>query len=168
MGEGTEWFIGRIPDDWFSGAPEVEFDRDEILVVGALEDVALEGDADTAALDDAREGRVKRFREETREVRMKIAREAERRFGRKVAWGVKIGGERYVFTSLAVPVMTRLRLSERRTLDTLVQAGVARSRSEALAWCVKLVAKNEEAWIGDLREAMVAVDKLRAEGPRAS
>jgi len=168
MGEGTEWFIGRVPDGWFTGPPEIDFDRDEILVVGKLEDVALGADAGDEALSDARAGRVKRFREETREARMKIAREAEHRFGRKVAWGATIGGESYVFTSIAVPVMTRLRLAERRTLDTLVQSGVARSRSEALAWCVKLVAKNEEKWIGDLREAMVAVDKLRAEGPKAS
>jgi hypothetical protein len=168
MGEGTEWFIGRVPDEWFDGPPEIDFDRDEILVVGELEDVALGADAGDEALSDARAGRVKRFREETREARMKIAREAERRFDRKVAWGAKIGDESYVFTSIAVPVMTRLRLAERRTLDTLVQSGVARSRSEALAWCVKLVAKNEEKWIGDLREAMVAVDKLRAEGPKAS
>jgi len=42
---------------------------------------------------------------------------------------------------------------------------VARSRSEALAWCVRLVGKNEEAWIGRLREALVSVEQVRAEGP---
>jgi hypothetical protein len=61
--------------------------------------------------------------------------------------------------------MTRLRMSERAVLDTLVDAGVARSRSEALAWCVRLVGKNEEAWIDRLREALVSVEQVRAEGP---
>jgi hypothetical protein len=108
---------------------------------------------------------VQRFRAETREQRMRIAQEAERRFGRKVAWGVAIGGERTLFTTLSIPVMTRLRLPERQVLDTLVQAGVARSRSEALAWCVRLVGRHEAEWITELREALVRVNELRRRGP---
>jgi hypothetical protein len=50
-------------------------------------------------------------------------------------------------------------------LDTLVDAGVARSRSEALAWCVKLVGQHTEEWLTDLREAMTKVDELRRTGP---
>lgn len=168
MGEGAAWFAGRVPEGWFSGAPEVTHDQNEILVLGDLPDVELEGHASEEALAEARAGRVKRFREETRDQRMTIAREAEHRFGRKVAWGARMGGETYLFTHLAIPVMTRLRLSERQTLDTLVAAGVARSRSDALSWCVKLVAKNEDEWIGSLRQAMVEVDRLREEGPKAS
>ena len=63
--------------------------------------------------------------------------------------------------------MTRLRMAEREVLDTLIDAGIARSRSEALAWCVRLVGRNEEAWINQLREAMAEVAKVRAEGPTA-
>ena len=70
-----------------------------------------------------------------------------------------------LFTHLAVPVMTRLRHDERRVLDTLVDAGVARSRSDALAWCVKLVSEHAEAWLAELREAMSEVENLRARGP---
>ena len=99
---------------------------------------------------------------------MKIAREAERRYGRKVAWGVEIGGERHLYTTLSVPVMTRLRMRERDVLDTLVDAGVARSRSHALAWCVKLVADKQGEWLKDLQEALVAVQQVRAEGPVTS
>jgi len=137
------WFTGRIPEDWFTGAPEVTFDREEILVVGTLADVGTEDGASDATKEGAREGRVRGFREDTREQRMRIAREAERRYGRKVAWGVDIGGDRVLFTTLSVPVMTRLRMREREVLDTLVDAGVARSRSHALAWCVRLVADNQ-------------------------
>ena len=50
-------------------------------------------------------------------------------------------------------------------LDTLVEAGVARSRSEALAWCVRLVGKHAEEWLTELRSAMEQVDKVRAQGP---
>ncbi len=78
---------------------------------------------------------------------------------------MNIGGERILFTTLSIPVMTRLRLPERQVLDTLVQAGVARSRSEALAWCVRLVGKHEAEWISELREALVKVNELRRRGP---
>ena len=159
------WFAGRIPEGWFTGALEVTYDREEILVVGALADVEPGEGASDATREGAREGRVKGFREDTREQRMRIAREAERRYGRKVAWGVEIGDERTLFTTMSVPVMTRLRLREREVLDTLVDAGVARSRSHALAWCVKLVADKQGEWLANLQEALVAVQKVRAEGP---
>ena len=150
------WVLGRLPDSWFSGPVEVEADDDEILIIGPLDDSG-QGEADHA--------RVQRFRAETREQRMRIAQEAERRFGRKVAWGVTAGGERTLFTTLSIPVMTRLRLPERQVLDTLVQAGVARSRSEALAWCVRLVGRHEAEWIAELRDALVRVNELRRRGP---
>jgi hypothetical protein len=158
------WFAGRLPE-WFTGAPEIEVDRDEIVVVGTLPDPGVEGDAATKAAAEA--GRIKRFREETREARIAVAREAEHRFGRKVAWGATAGGTTELFTTISVPVMTRLRQPERQVLDTLIDAGVARSRSEALAWCVRLVGKNEEAWIASLRDALVAVERARSAGPDA-
>ncbi len=84
-------------------------------------------------------------------ARMQIADEAQARYGRKVAWGVTIGDRRILFTHLAVPVMTRLRQPERKVLDTLVDAGVARSRSDALAWTVKLAGQHAEEWLAELR-----------------
>jgi hypothetical protein len=158
--EISSWFTGRLPDGWFSGPAEVGADADEILVVGTL---AEEGLADDAA----REARITRFREETREQRMKIASEAERRFGRKVSWGVQVGPVRKLFTTLSTPVMTRLRQPERSVLDTLVASGVARSRSEALAWCVKLVGQHQADWLQDLKEALAGVEQARAKGPQA-
>jgi hypothetical protein len=162
------WFAGRLPDGWFTEAAEVTSDRDEILVVGRLAEPDYPQDADDTARAAAREARIQRFREETREQRMRIADEAEQRTGRKVAWGARCGDERRVFTSLAVPVMTRLRLSERRVLDTLVGGGVARSRADALAWCVRLVRDHEGEWIDQLRDALVAVNEARAAGPNPS
>jgi hypothetical protein len=98
---------------------------------------------------------------------MAIADEAEHRFGRKVAWGASCGDRREIFTNLSVPVMTRLRQRDRLVLDTLVDAGVARSRSDALAWCVRLVGKNADEWLGQLRDAMRTVEKVREAGPSA-
>ena len=157
------WFAGRLPEGWFEGEPEITTDRDEILVVGRIP--APEAAGDAAATAEAEAGRITRFREETREARMKIAREAEHRYGRKVAWGAQAGGTRALFTTLSVPVMTRLRQPERQVLDTLVDAGVARSRSEALAWCVKLVGRNTESWLTELRSAMESVQQVRDRGP---
>ena len=162
----AEWFTGRLPDEWFEAAPEVVVDREEVTVVGVLAAPApgAEG-AETGPQWEA--GRISRFRESTREERMRIAREAERRFGRKVAWGAQAGGTREVFANLAVPVMTRLRQPERRVLDTLVDSGVARSRSEALAWCVRLVGRHTEDWLSELRTAMESVERVRRTGPAA-
>jgi hypothetical protein len=85
-----------------------------------------------------------------------------------VAWGAECGGERVAFTTLSIPVMTRLRMKERAVLDTLVESNVARSRSEALAWCVQLVREHEEDWIKQLRDALAHVDEARAAGPEAT
>jgi hypothetical protein len=161
------WFSGRLPDDWFEGEPDVAVDRDEVVVVGRLGAPETPADADAAAVAEAEHGRIARFRETTRDQRMAIAREAEHRFGRKVAWGAEAGGTRALFTTLSVPVMTRLRQPERTVLDTLVEAGVARSRADALAWCVKLVGRNADAWLGELRDALQAVQRVRGEGPAA-
>lgn len=161
------WFAGRVPDGWFEGPVDVVVDREEVLVVGTLPDPDVDEGTSAAAMDEARLSRAQAFREESRRHRLRIAREAQFRFRRRVSWGVEMGGERYLFTTAAVPVMTRLRMPERAVLDTLVAAGVARSRSEALAWCVRLVGENEEAWLDQLREALGAVEAVRSQGPAA-
>jgi len=150
----TAWFRARCPDDWFTGL-DVDADRDEILVTGDL------GCPD--GIDPVEHASI--FRDRTRDERVRLAEQAEARWGRKVSWAVRCGGVEVAFTSLSVPVMTRLRFGERQLLDTLVAAGVARSRSEALAWCVRLVAAHEDDWICRLRLAIDEVDRIRSEGP---
>ncbi len=184
------WFTGRLPDGWFVAAPDILVDREEITVIGQLPSPATGGtaggspaqasaaggtgaaeagpaDAATAGAEAAAVGRSRRFREETRDARIEIAREAEHTFGRKVSWGVTCDGQKVMFTTLSVPVMTRLRQPERRVLDTLVDAGVARSRSDALAWCARLVGEHEDSWLSDLRAALSRVEEVRAQGPQA-
>jgi len=169
QGQVAGWLQGRLPDAWFTGPAEVTVDREEILVVGTLAaPEGVEGEPDGPEATEAARGRISRFREETRDERISIAREAEHRFGKKVAWGAECGPTRSVFTHLAVPVMTRLRQHERVVLDTLVESGVARSRADALAWCVRLVGEHTEDWLSQLREAMTSVQKLRDEGPPAA
>jgi hypothetical protein len=161
MSEGNgigAWVGGRLPDEWFTEAPAVTVDREEILVIGTL--APVEGGAE------AEDGRIARFREDTREQRIRIAREAEQRYGRKVAWGARCGEVTRVFTTVSVPVMTRLRQPERIVLDTLVEAGVARSRSEALAWSVRLVGQHTGDWLAELRAAMSSVQEVRERGPQ--
>lgn len=162
--DAQAWFEGRLPSGWFTTV-EVTVDREEIIVVGVVKDTEMDGDdesLDAAAV----EGRISRFRADTRTARMEIADEAQARYGRKVSWGAQLGSTRTLFTHLSIPVMTRLRQPERRVLDTLVDAGVARSRSEALGWAVRLVGENADAWLAELRNAMTEVDKLRSQGPQ--
>jgi hypothetical protein len=161
------WFAGRVPADWFTEPAQVTADADEILVVGSLAPVELpEGTTDEDRHTAAR-ARIGGFREDSRDQRVRIAAEAEEQFGRTVSWGARCGDQLEMFTTASVPVMTRLRMPERHVLDTLIDAGVARSRSEALAWCVRLVATNEEVWITDLRRAFEHVEEVRSRGPGA-
>jgi hypothetical protein len=160
----SAWFAGRLPGDWFTAAPDIQADREEITIVGVLPapEIAGASDAERAA---AAEGRIRRFREETRSRRIEIAQEAEHKFRRKVSWGVTCADVTEMFTTLSVPVMTRLRQPERRVLDTLVDAGVARSRSDALAWCVRLTGENADSWLARLRAALRHVEEVRDQGP---
>ena len=170
------WFTGRLPDEWKVEAPDVTVDREEITVVLTIADVeSAEGSPEMtdAERDEARVGRASAFREDTRRKRMAIADEAQRRFERKVSWGVRLAGipkstaQTTLFTHVAAPVMTRLRQPQRQVLDTLVDAGVARSRADALAWCVRLVGQHEDDWLAELRTAMESVADVRAKGPAA-
>jgi hypothetical protein len=144
-----QFLNGLIPTEWFLAPVAVQFDDDEILVVGSVP-------ADRS---------VSEFRDATRLDRMAIADQVEAHFGRKVSWGVSQGDVTSLFTTYSPPITTRLRLSERSVLDTLVSAGVARSRSDALGWCVKLVASHEAEWLAELRGALVDVERIRDSGP---
>jgi hypothetical protein len=163
-GAGTPGDVGTGPgQDTQTGAGALEADGNGPAGDRAGgEGASPAGQAVAAAL-----GRARRFREETREARIEIAREIEHTFSRKVSWGVMCGGQKVMFTTLSVPVMTRLRQAERRVLDTLVDAGVARSRSDALAWCVRLVGEHEDSWLAELRAALRRVEEVRAAGPQA-
>ena len=156
------WITGRVPQGWFTGAPEIRADKDEIWVIGTLPDVQVSGDE---ALKHARSARITQYREDTRAERVQISEESAKRFGRPISWGVRIGDAQEMFTHLAVPAMTRLRMPEREVLDALVDAGVARSRAHALAWCVRLVQRNQSEWLKDLKTAIEKVGVVRQQGP---
>lgn len=159
--EVAAWFAEHLPAEWGGLPPEVEVDNDEVLVVVRLPEAPVGGHS----FGDGHRAHLEWFRAQTRDERMALAAAAEARFGRKVSWGAASGAVAVAFTTASVPVMTRLRMPERRVLDTLIDAGVARSRSEALAWCVRLVGDNEGEWIGRLRAAFEAVEAVRREGP---
>lgn len=151
------WLAGRLRD-WFEDV-EVIVDREEITILGRLDPQGLTDPAAVAGL-------IARFRDETRGQRITIARELEHATSKKVAWGVRCGDVERMFSRLSVPAMTRLKQNERAVLDTLVHASVARSRSEALAWCVRLVGQHEADWLQELRAAMESVSEVAAQGPK--
>ncbi|GAA1956808.1 hypothetical protein GCM10009798_15230 [Nocardioides panacihumi] len=159
------WFSGRLPEGLFEELVEVAVDREEITVTGRIPGPTVGSDASEAERAAAVEGKVSEFRERTRSDRMAVAREAEHRFERKVSWGVECEGHRFLFTNVSAPVMTRLRQPERQVLDVLIDGGVARSRSEALAWCVRLVQRNSDDWLRDLKASLAHVRQVRDQGP---
>lgn len=156
------WLGGRIPAEWGVSIDEIQMDANEVLVTVRLKDVEnVEGELEAARL-----GRIQQFRESTREGRIAISNEAQRRFSRVVSWGAQCGEVKQLFTHLALPVMTRLRLPEREVLDALVDAGIARTRAHALAWCVALVRQHQADWFKELKSAMEGVARVRSQGPR--
>lgn len=162
--EAAAWFAGRLPDDWFDEPVTITHDRDEILISGRVPMPSNVPEGEQAAAVAAR-ARIEAFREETRAQRMAIAEDAQFRWRRVVSWGATCGDFEASFTTAAVPAMTRLRMKQRQVLDTLIEAGVARSRAEALAWCVDQVGEHQSDWIHRLRNAMADVEKIREEGP---
>ena len=156
------WLLGRIPADWGASVADLKMDEHEVLLTVRLKDVE-DGEGD---LEAARLGRIQQFRDATREERIRISNESQRKFGRVVSWSAECGEVRQIFTHLALPVMTRLRLPEREVLDALVDSGIARSRAHALAWCVALVRQHQSDWFTELKQAMESVARVRAQGPK--
>jgi len=159
------WLAGRLPDELFESLVEVAVDREEITVIGRIPAPRIAADVSATEREAAVQGRIQEFRERTRDTRIGIAREAEHRFEKKVSWGVECDETRALFTHVAAPTMTRLRQPERIVLDTLIAGGVARSRSEALAWCVRLVQQHADEWLTELRDSLEHVQRVRAQGP---
>jgi hypothetical protein len=58
--------------------------------------------------------------------------------------------------------MTRLARAEREVLDTLVAAGVAETRSSALAYVVRAFAAEHAEWLAEVREAIAQVHEIRS------
>ena len=161
------WFTGQAAGRWFTAAPGSRRTARRSPSSARCPTRRSPRTRPTPSVPQPPKGRIRRFREETRARRVEIAREAEHRFRRKVSWGATCADRTEMFTTLSVPVMTRLRQPERRVLDTLVEGGVARSRSDALAWCVRLVGQHEDSWLAELRTALRRVEEVRSEGPAA-
>jgi hypothetical protein len=161
-----KWFDERTAG-WFVEPIMVAADRDEVVVTGRIAIPAgverLSGEDRVPLLLAA----IDLFREATRGERVSIASVAEAKLQRHVSWAVRCGDVEQIFTNVSTPIMTRLRFAERQVLDTLVDASIARSRSEALAWCVRLVAQHEADWISELQAALAEVETVRAKGPQA-
>ena len=160
--------MGRLPQDWFDGAPEVTIDREEITVVGTLAVPDLPDTASAAERAAAVRGRVKGFREDTRDKRIEIARELEHRTDKKVAWGVAIDGRaRAVHPPRRAgddaPASARAG-GARHARRRRASHGPVPRRSRGAS---SSSGKNTDEWLGQLRAAMEEVERVRATGPDA-
>jgi hypothetical protein len=156
------WLQEHVPAHLLAAPPDIAVYDDEAVIVLPLV-VAEPG----AALSDeerraAERNLIARRREETRPWRMKLARELQPKLGRSVAWGMRAGGSEALFSTRSAPVMTRLGRAERDVLDTLVAAGVADTRSAALAYAVRAFAAEHADWLDEVRDAIAQVEQVRA------
>lgn len=145
----------RLPPELATQPPIIRHYPDELVIVLQLEPGAA-GEEPTGV-----QQFIARRREETRALRMKLARELERATGLAVAWGMRVGEVEALFTSRTAPVMSRLGRMEREVLDTLVAAGVADTRSSALAYTVRAFAAEHAEWLGEVRHAIAEVERVR-------
>lgn len=148
----------RLPPELLEAPPAVRRYPDELVVVLTLAPPPEPGDDPAGAA----QALIARRREESRPLRMQIARELEGALGLPVAWGMRAGPVETLFTSRTAPVMTRLGRAEREVLDTLVAAGVADTRSSALAYVVRAFAAEHAEWLGEVRQAIAEVERVRS------
>lgn len=147
----SAWFAERLPAEWLCGPAQIEVDREEAVVVLPLAERYDSGE----------------FRDATRGKRIQLAQQAEEAFGLKISWGTTKDGRRRLFTTVRTAVAVPLAMRERQILDGLVAAGVAADRTEAVAWCIRLVGHHESDWLRDLRDAVAAAPPGRRDRPVA-
>jgi hypothetical protein len=151
--ELQSWLAQHLPVALAAGPPQVRRYDDELVII--LQIVPPADLGETHAL-------IARMREESRSLRMQLAGELERSQKLPIAWGMRAGNTEMIFTSRTVPVMTRLARAERDVLDTLVSAGVAETRSSALAYTVRAFAAEHGEWLADVRQAIAEVERVRS------
>jgi hypothetical protein len=160
--ELQSWVQERAPVNLLAGPPETTLYEDEVVIVLPLAAAGTDAELPDEERRAAERRLIARRREETRPWRMKLARELQAKLGRPVAWGMRVGESQLLFTTRSAPVMTRLGRAEREVLDTLVAAGVADTRSAALAYAVRAFAAEHIDWLAEVREAIAQVEQVRS------
>jgi len=161
INELQSWLQERAPANLLAGPPEITIYDDEAVIVLPLVTAELNDALTDEELRAIERSLIAQRREETRPWRIKQARELQSKLGRSVAWGMRAGASETLFSTRSVPVMTRLGRTERDVLDTLVAAGVADTRSAALAYAVRAFAAEHTDWLDEVREAIAQVDQVR-------
>jgi hypothetical protein len=162
MQELQDWLQERLPAHLLGGPPDIVLYDDEVVIVLQPAVEQLDDELPDEDRRHAEQRVIAQLREETRPVRMRLAREIQGIFKRPVAWGMRAGRSELLFTTRSAPVMTRLGRAEREVLDTLVAAGVADTRSAALAYTVRAFAAEHGDWLAEVREAIAQVEQVRA------
>ena len=155
------WLHARLPSSLMVEPPHIKAYRDEIVIMLHLgSPPSSEGDSEQQ--QSAEQEMIAQQREMSRPMRMKLAKQLQKRLGKTVSWGMRAGASEMLFTTRTVPVMTRLGRAEREVLDTLVAAGVAETRSSALAYTVRTFALEHVEWLNEVREAIEQVEQVRS------
>lgn len=152
------WLAEQLPHELTAAPPEVRLYDDELVVTLQVAPPA----ADNGDEGELEQRLIARLRETSRPLRMQLARDLQHRLHVPVAWGMRCGATETIFTSRTVPVMTRLNRREREVLDTLVAAGVAETRSAALAYTVRAFAEAHGEWLDEVGIVIEQVQQVRS------
>lgn len=162
ISEAARWIQERMPSELLSGPPELSIYDDEAVVLLPIAVRELPGGA-SARRAPAR--RVSADRAAPRKLApCACAWRASCKSSLSCQWpgACAAGSTEALFTTRSAPVMTRLGRAEREVLDTLVAAGVADTRSSALAYAVRAFAIEHASWLAEVRDAIAQVEQVRA------
>ncbi len=154
------WLQSRLPAALLAQPPQITLYPDEVLIILHLDAPAPDTNEELQRQNE--QALIAQQREASRPLRMQIAAEIERMLRLSVAWGMRAGSTEQIFTTRTTPVMTRLGRAERDVLDTLVAAGVAETRSSALAYTVRAFAAEHADWLAEVRQAIEQVRQVRS------
>ncbi|MDQ6772979.1 MAG: hypothetical protein M3024_08325 [Candidatus Dormibacteraeota bacterium] len=97
LDEISGWFAARVPGDWFTGAPTVALDGEQVVVTGALAAPSLPDGASAGFRAGYEAAQIHSFREHTRRHRIGLAREVEHRYEVPVTWAATCGATTTTF-----------------------------------------------------------------------
>jgi hypothetical protein len=150
----------QLPAHLLGEEPELTLEDDELLVVMQVNTDGVTGEGKERRLGE--QELIMRLRQESRALRIQLARAIHHDYGFVVSWGMRAGETLRMFTSNATkPVMTRLTREERKVLDSIIAANIANTRSAAISYIIRIYAREHQDWLQEVQLLSERMAQLR-------